>query len=306
MMRLVTGAVLLGLLVLAPFASAQSVVLYGTTAGAPRAGSLFSINVNTGAATVIGPLKNGVGELYGVTGLAFQPGTGVLFGSTSHNSPTSPNAIVSINPANGLVTFVGTAHPTDALADITFTPDGRLWGWLELTVKRLASVNTSTGAATALGPSGLATTFGSGLASNASGTLYYFGGGDGNNQTSPFFTLSTATGLPTQVGTITGGSFPNGGIAAAKFSPSGVLYAVDNNDFVGRQGTFLVTINPSTGVITKIGASVPFLDAIAFAPAATTSVPAVSTSALVLLGVLIAGLAISRLVGQIAQNRPSP
>jgi hypothetical protein len=304
MMRLVIAAVSLGLLVLTSSTSAQGVVLYGTTAGFPGAGSLFSINVNTGAATLIGPLKNTLGELYGVTGLAFQPGTGVLFGSTSNNSPTSPHAIVTINPANGLVTFVGTASPTDALSDITFTPDGRLWGWPESSVKKLVSVNTSTGTATALGP-GLVTLGGSGLASDASGTLYFFGRGDGNPLPSPFHTLSTSTGAPTQVGTITGGSFLGGTIAAAKFSPSGVLYAVDN-DFRGVRGTFLVTINPATGVMTKVGASVPFLDAIAFAPAASTSVPAVSTSALVLLGVLMAGMAIRRLTGQIAQKRPSP
>jgi hypothetical protein len=283
--------VIAALLAAVPALKAQ--VLYGAT-GSSAAGSLYTINTATGVATLIGPLKDGSGNVYSLTGMDFQPGTHVLFGSTSNNSTTHPHSIVTINPATGLVTFVGQATTAGPIADITFTPNGNLWGWWEPNQDRLVSINTTSGAATALGNNFL-NTFGSAIASNSAGVVYFFGEGD----LGEFDTLNLTTGQPTNMGTLSGGIFDGGAIAAAKFSPGGVLYAIDNND--DGTGTNLVTINLGTGAITNVGATVQSLDALAFGPANTPppTVPVLTPWTLVLLAVLLAGVTVYLL-------RPAP
>ena len=66
------------------------------------AGSLYLINPATGAVVrTIGPLIDTAGRAYGMTGMAFQPGTNVLYGSTANLSPTAPGHLVRINPEIG-------------------------------------------------------------------------------------------------------------------------------------------------------------------------------------------------------------
>jgi len=100
---------LLCVLSFAPVAVAET--LFGTQAGTIGAGNLYTINTGTGAATLVGPLVDGSGNHYGMTGIAFQPGTGVLFGSTSRLSPTSrPLRIMCIDSYPAIVF---SAPPTD-------------------------------------------------------------------------------------------------------------------------------------------------------------------------------------------------
>src|SRR5260221_10358566 len=78
--------------------------LYGSTsAGGP--GELWIINAANGAAVQdVGPLNDSLGANYAVTGLAFDPLNGVLYGSTGGKTGTE---LLTINPATGLVTVVG-------------------------------------------------------------------------------------------------------------------------------------------------------------------------------------------------------
>src|SRR6266536_455289 len=86
---------------------AQADILYGATSGGPN-GEFVILNPANGAVlTDIGPLVDGKGLHYSVTGLDFQPGTGVLFGASARVSATNPQDLVTINPASGIVTDVG-------------------------------------------------------------------------------------------------------------------------------------------------------------------------------------------------------
>ena len=75
------------------------------------------------------------------------------------------------------------------------------------------------------------------------------------------------------------------------FNQAGVLYGVDLVDNGTGGAAHLITINTTTGLVTDLGASVNALDAIAFA-GQSVSVPTLSPTILVLLGLLLAGAAI--------------
>jgi hypothetical protein len=173
------------------------------------------------------------------------------------------------------------------VADITFTPDGTLYGWLEPGTDDLVTINLGTGAATVVGNSSLST-FGSGLASDASGTLFF--AGDGANQ--ELRTVNRTTGVTTVVSTMTGS--PQGdAVPALAFQPgTGVLFGLDGLD--GNPNVSLITINPATGAVTSRGATVTNADAIVFdggpAPAAPSSIPTLSELALLALSLAVATL----------------
>src|SRR5262249_49529085 len=134
-----------------------------------------------------------------------------------------------------------------------------LYGWTEIYTDDLVTINTSTGAATKVGESGIAT-FGSGIA-DVGGTLYYSGDG----VTGALRTVDKATGLTTIVTTLHGAPSNTDGIAAMAVDPdSGVLFGVALNDSDVINPAYLVTINTSTGEVTTIGALPNNFDAIAF------------------------------------------
>ena len=260
-------------------------VLYGTTAANTTTSNLYILNPATGAVvSTVGPIG------FAVTGLAVNPLTGVLYGSTSNNSANSPGSLITINKATGQGTLVGSFGSSgQTMADITFTSDGTLYGWLEAGTDDLHTINLATGAATDVGNAGLST-FGSGLAANGAGVLYYAGSGsDGMLRT-----VSRATGLTTDVAVLTGGPAPASSIAALAFSPTGTLYGVFLDETT--KASQLLTINPTTAAITILGPSVTALDAIVFdggaaPPPPTTSgipIPALSPAMMALLALLVA------------------
>ena len=196
-------------------------VLYGADGGGGNPSNLYILNPATGAiVSTVGPIG------FAVTGLAIHPSTGVLYGSTGRNSATFPHSLITINKTTGAGTLVGSfvIGSLETMADLTFTSDGTLYGWLEPSSDDLYTINTATGAATLVGESGL-NTFGSGLAASAANVLFFAGDGD----TFELRTISRTTGLPTTVGTLNGSSDLS--ISAMAFNAAGTLYAVrlDNN-----------------------------------------------------------------------------
>jgi len=266
---------------LAASQAALAQTLYGATStrnGISDAGVLVILNPSTGAVlSTVGSLLDASSQHYSLTGLAFDPITGILYGSTANNSPTAARSLVTVNPLTAQVTLIGPVGGGGTLSDISFNSAGQLFGWSEPSSNDLVSVNLATGAATVVGPSGL-NTAGSGLAFNASDTLYFTGTGDGGF----LHTIDPSTGAPTTVAALSGGIF-GGNINALTFDASGTLFGSDNS-LGGFGGTHLISINTTTGVITDRGPSINRLDALAFAP--STPAPEPASAALLLTGAL--------------------
>ena len=242
---------------------AGAAVMYGATA-AGAAGTLYILDSATGAAlTTVGPLNDVGATNYPITGLAVHPITGVLYGSTGNNPTATAARLVTIDPLTALVTVIGSfnAGPTNTegtpatMADIGFDAAGNLYGVGSIGGPQLYSINIASGQATVIGSTGLTSTTGGGLAISATGVFY------GTPTASRYGTYDSTTGVYTN---ITNPTKPTGGGAygALEFGEGGVLYGLN----VGPGSpppTALVTIDPATGVVTNLGASVNSLDAIA-------------------------------------------
>ncbi len=190
-------AAVLALLAAAP---AQAATLYGATAaGAP--GELYILDPNTGAAIVdVGPLNDSLGENDPITGLAFHPFTGVLYGATANNPEESASLLVTIDPATALVTVIGAFNPGNpgtrdaTMGDLAFDAAGNLYGVGTVGGPQLYAINTATGQATVIGNTGLTSATGAGLAISAAGVFY------GTPTASRFGTYDPMTGAFTNIG----------------------------------------------------------------------------------------------------------
>src|SRR5262245_36393881 len=234
-----------------------------TSAGAP--GELYTISTTNGSLVQdIGPLNDLVGTNYPITGMAFHPVTGVLYGSTG-NAGAVDALLVTINPANARVTVIGSfnAGPTNSsgtpttMADLAFDPAGNLYGVASIGGPNMYSINTTTGQATLVGPNGVSTsTTGGGLAISSAGTFY------GTPTSSRFGTYNSITGAYTN---IANPAKPTGGGAygALEFDGS-TLYGL-NVGSGSPPPTALAIINPAAGAVTNVGLSINSLDAIAAA-----------------------------------------
>ncbi len=230
--------------------------LYGATSSGH--GELYTLNTATGGVVQdVGPLNDASAVNYSVSGLAFSPLTGVLYGSTGG---TSGAKLLTINPANGLVTVVGSfSVGTATMTDLKFDSAGHLYGISSSGGANLCSINLSTGAATEIGASGVSFTQGGGLAISSTGIFY------GAPIPGEYGTYDPATGAYTHITVPASPAGAGGGYAAFAFGGS-ILYG-DNLVAGGSGVTHLVTIDPATGNVTDIGPSVTHLDAIAFQPA---------------------------------------
>ena len=240
---------------------AAAATLYGaTSAGGP--GELYTIDPANGAMlTDIGPLNDAFAVNYPITGLAFHPVSGLLYGSTGNSSLGTAAQLVSINPVTAQVTFIGdfntgvenSSGVPATMADLAFDPSGNLYGVASIGGPQLYSINILTGQATVIGGTGLTSTTGGGLAISA-GSIFY-----GTPTSSRFGTYNSGTGAYSN---IANPAKPVGGAYAALDFNGSTLYGLDLGPGPAV-ATHLVTISP-TGVVTDLGASVTALDAIAF------------------------------------------
>ncbi len=253
-----------GLCVVFLAARANAGTLYASSA-AGAAGELYILNSSTGAVIQdIGPLNDATSVNYPITGLAFHPTTGVLYGSTGNNPTATAARLVTINPATALVTVIGSfnAGPVNSsgtpttMADLAFDAAGTLYGLASIGGPNIYSINLATGQATLVGPNGVATsTTGGGLAISSGGVFY------GTPTASRFGTYNSMTGAYTNIGNPVK---PAGGGAYGALDFDGtVLYGL-NVGSGSPPPTHLVTFDVATAVITDLGASLASLDAIAF------------------------------------------
>jgi hypothetical protein len=265
----------------ASLASVRAGTLYlATASGSP--GELYIIDAATGATLKdVGPLNDSSSVNYAVTGLAFHPTTGVLYGSSASTNAPTPPRLLSINPATAQVTVIGLYNANAAsatMADIAFDSTGNLYGVASRSGPNLFSIDTTTGQATQIGNTFLTSTSGGGLAIDSTGVIY------GAPTASRFGTYNLSDGTFVNNGTLTkpagGGSY-----AALAFDEHGVLYGLNSGPGTPPP-THLVIINTNDLTVTDIGASVSAGDAIAFqppvaaAPALTIAIQGASQAAL--------------------------
>ena len=241
------------LFILALSVQADASTMYGATSSGH--GELYILNPATGGALQdVGPLNDVTGLNYSVTGLAFDPISGVLYGSTGGVSGTK---LLTINPGTGSVSVVGSfSAGTATMTDLSFDQSGNLWGITSSGGAKLASINKVTGAATVMPASGVSFTEGGGLAISSGGVFY------GAPIPGEYGTYNSTTGAYTHIATP---ATPAGGGTYGALAFDGAKLYGDNLLPGGGGGlTHLVAIDPTTGNVTDIGASVTHLDAIAF------------------------------------------
>lgn len=224
---------------------------------------LYTVNPATADATLVGSITLN-GSALTITGLAFNPLDGVLYGVTGgENGPS--RRLVTINPATGLASLIGTLHTGESTigsSDIGFDVNGKLFTW-RTGGGPLGTVNLSTAEVTAIGSS-YNGDGGNGLTFTPDGSLYVAGPSNGS-----LLAVDPVSGTLTTVGSLTNVPSGFGTINAMTSNLNGVLFAVGNNS------STLIAIDAATGAITPIGV-LPFsaADAIAYeitSPAATIS-----------------------------------
>ena len=222
-----------------------------------QGGALFTVDPLTAQYTQVAPLRIGGVTPVGLTGLSIHPRTGVFYGLTAGSSANIPRSLVTIDPATGNVTLVGSLGHTGS--DIRFDSKGVLYAWLT-DVNSLATVDLGTGSATPLPAPAYPQTLGGGIAFDKEGKLYV--------------SVSTSAGTldvwkPGEDKVATGPTLSGAPFVSAvnsmAFSESGMLYAVNSNMGAPAK-TRLIRIDRSSGQVTDIGALPADVDPLAFAP----------------------------------------
>jgi WD40 repeat protein len=216
-----------------------------------------------------------------MTGLAFNPVNGVLYGVTGLESPNFLRNLVTINPATGAATVIGAVLDPQfgssvGLTDLSFRSDGTLFA---ISPNEMYTVNLANAALTTIGSTG-ENPPGGGLAFSPSGMLFSAGSATGTVDT-----LNMSTGARTVGPTLTNSPHAGtlGAMNALAFNSAGTLFGSDSDRAQNGATTVavdLVTINTATGVVTNVGAIPNDIDAIAFGPA----VPEPSSVALLATG----------------------
>lgn len=256
-------------------------------------GSLYTVNLGSGSATFIAPLRVGGKVPIGITGMAAHPATGVLYGITSPLSGNNPQSLVTLDPNNGIATLVGDMRFPGS--DIAFNKAGILFTWLPAT-SQLGIVNLTTGVVTPIGSAGAAGTI-AGLAIDAHGVAFITPSGAGGT----LDIVDIATGAIKKGPQLNGAPFASS-INSMTFTPSGLLLAVNSNAG-SPASTVLVQINTASGVVNKIGTLPDDADALAFVTTRFRDEPLITGQTLALL-VLGAIALVLGLVGWFVGRRP--
>lgn len=221
-----TCALILLPLVTAPQAAAQ--VLYAVDGGGMATFSnLYTIDPTSGAVlSTIGTVMVS-GSPVPLSGITFDPTDGVLFGTTNSGASTR---LVSINPATAQATSDGTIGLS--MQGLAFAPNGVLFGYSKAGItgnstfpkESLYTINTGTGAATLVGPSGFANSQGDGLAVSSSGTIFF----SATQSSGQLSLLSSTTGAASTLANLTGGPATTAPIKGLSFDGAGDLFGIYN------------------------------------------------------------------------------
>jgi hypothetical protein len=220
-------------------------VLYAVDGAGGTPSTLYELDAATGAVIqTIGPTG-----LSAVTGIAFHPDTGVLYGVMSGLFHGTETDLVTIDINTGVSTVIG-SHGSQ-IPDIGFDSNGTLYGWVEAPTRdSLITLNLTTGAATLVGSSAAGNKIG--LAFDSSDNLYM-------KNSVMLHTLDANTGSSTGSVSVRGSQHHN----ALAFDSADTLYSLYRDK--GGSGATLLTIDPVSGAITAVGSnSISTMSAIAF------------------------------------------
>lgn len=229
-------------------------VLYGAKGG-NAASDLYTIDPVTAATTIIGP--TGIA----LTGLAFHPGTGVLYGATSELSPGGTRrSLYTIDPTTGAATLIGSGG---AVGDIAFDSGGTLYGLSFTAGNKLVSIDLSTGAFTPIG-SAVGSISGGGISVDSTDVAFTTFFGTPQHLTN----IDLATAALSDIFAISGITTENG--SALAFDEADVLWACFLNS--GTASLWTVTTGPFPAA-TLIGSLPSKFDAIAWGPSSSPATP---------------------------------
>jgi len=229
--------------------------LYAATAhldpkNGESAGQLYVINPETGRAKLIGPIRIDGGMAVAIDGLAVHPKTGVLYGITWRSSP-EPSLIV-IDRHSAVAKRIGPLGVRGT--DIHFDASGSLYIW-DAEDHRLGTVNLDSGAVTLLPPTQISGA--GGLAISPQGLAIVAG----STQRGVIDEVNVETGDLVGGLSVINNSVLNA-VYALTYMPTRSLLAV--NQVKGRErGRELVSIDPESGNVTRIGPLPDEVDAIA-------------------------------------------
>ncbi len=247
--------------------------LYGLGNDGPSGlSTLYRINEETGLAI---PIGNTGFERCG--GMDFNPFGGGVYALCSRADGSNIGVLVLINRNSGAGEEVGPTGISDRIGDISFrNSDGVLFAENVANDPQhtLYTIDIQTGQATLVGDTGLAFTGGNGMTFNNAGTLLLQSTDAGS--TPLLYAMDQTTGQAVIIRSVI---FPpplteQDRFKALKLDPeTGIIMGV----YTGAgsdEPTFLATLDPTNGVVTRIGPTEQTLDAIAFLP--QTTIPTLS------------------------------
>lgn len=287
-------------LLLPPPVAAQ--VLYAVDGGGgASSSSLYVIDPATGAvATTIGTVTL-TSNPTPLSVIAFQPGTGTLYGITNLGVTSQ---LVTVDLANAQATAIGNVGLS--MQGLAFSPTGNLFGYSKAGVtgnaslprESLYAINLASGNASLVGPSGFTNTQGDGMAIDSIGRIF-FSGSQSNGQLS---LLNAATGAASPLANLTGGPTPATPIKGLAFDNGGELFGLYNGALTDLLRIGTIPVGGSVA-ITDIGSITPptpsVLTSLAFQ---SSSVP--EPGSLALLGVVAASLGLLK-KGRKSSSRPA-
>lgn len=214
--------------VIATYLGVPKLVLFGATHYSAHATSwLYEISTTDGSATFIGDTG------YALSGIAYDPVTRKLYGTTR----LSDAQLIEINTATGVGTPVGPG--TGVLLNVpAFNSSGQLFAWSE-SYDNLVRLNAATGAIITTFPYSVGT-WQTGLAFDNSNVLYLVNGD------ASVYTINTATGAATLVGTIPG--LPYSMAHHGDFHPvTGKYWGIDaTNSYTSSKNLLIIDIGTLT------------------------------------------------------------
>ena len=262
------GAVALTVAALSPGAAAQahaesqalyavSVRVYTDPSYKGIEGSLYRVDPNTAASTLLAPLRLDGQVSIGLDGIAIHPKTGVFYGITAPSSASIPHSLVRVDPHNGNVSLVGDLGVSGS--DLSFDGDGTLYVWIPAT-SQVGKIDLKSGAVTKLGRAGSPAAEKGGF-EIADGKAMIAGTG--------------ARGTLDRVDLETGALVSSVKLSGARYkelinglasSGRGAIFAVNTNGAAPALAD-LVRIDEKSGQVTTIGALPNDTDALTFGPA---------------------------------------